>query len=79
MLEILKNSIDAGLSDKQTKIPLIRKIRREIETCKHLLRIEYSLKIISQGFYIKIIAEFEKISMMANAWIKSVESRNPQA
>ncbi len=78
VLEILKNSIDAGLLDKNNKLPIIKKIRRDIETSKHLIRIESDLKIISDKFYIKTIQELEKISIMTNGWIRSLESRNPQ-
>lgn len=78
MLDILKNSIDAGLLDKNKKLDKILIIRRDTETCKHIVRIEYELKIISEEFYIKTIQDLEKISIMANSWIKYIESRNPQ-
>jgi hypothetical protein len=74
ILKILENSIQAGLLPKNEKQNYIQKIRRDIEICKHLIRIESDLKIITQDFYIKTIQDLEKISIMANSWYKSLNT-----
>jgi len=75
---ILSNSIDSALSPKEDKIMKLGKLRREIETLKHLIRLEYELKIIKEKTYIYIAEILQKISMMATGWHKSIQTQNPR-
>ena len=75
---ILSNAIDSALSSKDTKILLLRKLRRDIETLKHLIRMEYELNIIKEKTYLSLAHMLQDISMMATGWYKSVQTQNPR-
>jgi len=73
---ILSNSIVSALSPKNEKNLLLLKLRKEIETLKHLVRVEYELNIIKEKTYIHISQILQNISMMATGWHKSVQTQN---
>jgi hypothetical protein len=75
---ILSNSIDSALSSKNSKIELLGKLRRDIETLKHLIRLEYELNIIKEKTYLSLAHILQDISMMATGWHKSVQTQNPR-
>ena len=75
---ILSNAIDSALSSKNSKIELLGKLRRDIETLKHLVRLEYELDIINEKTYLNLSQLLIDISMMATGWHKSVQTQNPQ-
>ena len=75
---ILSNVIYSALSSKQNKIELLGKLRRDIETLKHLIRMEYELNIIKEKTYLYIAHILQDISMMATGWHKSVQTQNPR-
>lgn len=75
---ILSNAIDSALSSKDTKALLLGKLRRDIETLKHLIRMEYELNIIKEKTYLSLAHILQDISMMATGWHKSVQTQNPQ-
>ena len=77
-LLILSNSIDSALRSKSEKLEILCALRRDIETLKHLIRLEYELKIIKEKTYIYIAEILQNISMMATGWHKSVQTQNPR-
>ncbi len=77
-IEILSISIDSALSPKSYKAESLAKLRREIETLKHLIRMEYELNIIKEKTYIYLAQNLQNISMMATGWHKSVQTQNPR-
>ncbi len=78
-LEALKDSISAALIPRGEKSIILQKIRRDIETAKHLIRLECEVKIISEKEYIYISRSLEDISMMANGWLKSTTQNSRQS
>lgn len=77
-LKILSQSIDTALRIKVEKIQLLFELRREIETLKHLIRLENELGIIQEKTYLNISKILVDISMMATGWQKSLQTQNPQ-
>jgi len=71
-LKILTSIIDAAFRKKQEKIPPLCQARRDIETLKHLIRLEYELGIVKEKHYIILAELLENISMMATGWKKSL-------
>lgn len=68
-LECLKLSIESALLTKQQKIPIILKLKIEIEVAKQLSRMERELKIIDIQNYILLEQSLAEISKMATGWI----------
>jgi len=77
-LKILCQAIDTALHAKTEKIQLLFELRREIETLKHLIRIENELGIIQEKTYLNLSQLLVNISMMATGWQKSLQTQNPQ-
>jgi len=76
-LQILTLLIDSALRHKQEKMQILNQARRDIETLKHLIRLEYELNIIKERQYIILAQILENISMMTTGWIKSIETQKP--
>ncbi len=75
-LTILTQTIDSALRPRHEKILLLQIIRRDIETLKHLIRMEHELKIIPEKTYLSIAHLLTDISMMANGWLKSLTEKS---
>ncbi len=69
-LDILNIGIEAALTTKEEKKPLLRQLRIKIETAKHLIRISHDLNIINYNKYIVLQEKLQEISKMANGWLK---------
>ncbi len=76
-LAILSLSIDCALRPKQEKSHLVATLRIEIETLKHLIRMENELGIIKEKTYLTIAGLLQDISMMATGWHKSLQTQKP--
>lgn len=76
-LRILTLLIDSALRNRQEKIETLNQARRDIETLKHLIRMEYELCIIKEKQYIILANMLENISMMTTGWIKSLTTQKP--
>ena len=70
--------IEAALSPKTRKLEHLEKTRMLIEKLKHLTRLEYELKIISEKLYIQTQSELVEISKMTNGWIKYLAQNPPE-
>jgi hypothetical protein len=75
-LDAIKEIIQASLTQKSRKIEFLEKARVLIEIVKHLIRIEYEMKIIGQKAYIRIESLLIETSKMTNGWIKYL-AQNP--
>lgn len=73
-IDLITISIDAALSQKDKKKPLLYELRVKIETLKQLIRAMNELKIIEDGPYIALEAQLQEISKMAAGWIKYLET-----
>lgn len=74
-LECLKLSIESALSPKQQKIPILLKLKIEIEVAKRLGRMEHELQIINTQNYISLEQSLAEISKMATGWINYCKPR----
>jgi len=70
------NILEAIFSHKIEKIKYLEKARILIEKLKHLTRLEYEEKIITQKQYLQIELLFVECSKMINGWIKYL-TQNP--
>jgi hypothetical protein len=77
-LRILSMAIDTALHPKIEKPQLLSELRREVETLKHLVRLEQELGIIQERPYLNLSQLLVDISMMATGWQKSIQTQNPQ-
>ena len=77
-LELLELSIEAVLLPRLEKHTLLYRIRRKVETLKHLVRIEQELHIISEKQYAVLADLLTDISMMATGWQKSTAQNTTQ-
>ena len=77
-LILLSNSIESALSPKNNKTELIGNLRRDIETLKHLIRLENELGIIKEKTYLSLSHLLQDISMMATGWHKFSQTQNLQ-
>jgi len=73
---ILSSSIESALSSRNSKAESLGKLRKDIETLKHLVRMEYELNIIKEKTYLFLAHILQDISMMATGWHKSVQTQN---
>lgn len=73
---ILTMAIDSALRSKNEKTEILSTLRRDIETLKHLIRLEYKLNIIKEKTYIYLAEILQNISMMATGWHKSIQAQN---
>lgn len=74
---ILASSIESAISSRNSKAESLGKLRKDIETLKHLVRMEYELNIIKEKTYLSLAHILQDISMMATGWHKSVQTQNP--
>lgn len=69
----LQMAIEAALSAKDSKLPIVRKLKIEIEVGKQMTRLETELDIISQKFYCVLQEKLQEISKMCAGWINYLE------
>jgi len=69
-LEIIDLGTTAALESKTNKFPILNTVRIKIEILKRLIRISHELNIIDQKRYIRLEADLQELSKMANGWIK---------
>jgi len=72
-LDCLCLSIEAALSAKNDKAPILKKIRLNLEVLKRLIRITNELGAIDFKKYIFLQKQLEEISKMTTGWIKYLE------
>ena len=65
-------AIEASFLSRAEKLPVIKHLRRQTEVAKRLIRVIHELKLLDQAKYIRLSADLQEISMMANGWIKSL-------
>lgn len=68
--------ITASLSKKIDKLEPLTRVRTSLEILKHLVRIEYELKIIDIKTYVHVERLLVETSKMTNGWILYI-TRNP--
>ena len=79
-LEILTLLIEAGLSPKTNKLPVLEKTRIKIEIVKQLIRLENEAKIIDDKVYLDLQERFlQEISKMLNGWLKYTQKESAVA
>ena len=69
-----KDIVSASLSPKAQKQPALERTRTSLEILKHLVRIEYELKIIDQKTYLRIEGLLVETSKQANGWLKYLQT-----
>ena len=73
----LQLAIEAALLAKDVKLPIVQKLRVEIEVGKQLVRLETELNIISQKFYCVLQEKLQEISKMCAGWINYLQKKEP--
>lgn len=68
-LNCLHLSIEAALLTKEEKLPIVKKLKIEIEMPKQLVRLEQELGIINEKIYLAWQEKLQEISKMATGWI----------
>ena len=74
-LHLFDEIIHAALVAKPKKIPHLENIRMMLEKLKHLARLEYEMKIITEKIYIGTEAELVEMSKMATGWLKYLQTQ----
>ncbi len=74
LLDVLSTAIDAALTHRDRKKPLLNELRVKIETLKQLIRLMGDLGIIEGKIYIFLEAQLQEISKMAGGWIKYLDT-----
>jgi len=72
----MRNILHATFAPRQKKNEILEEVRISLEVLKHLIRIEYELKIIPEKTYIEIASLLIETSKMTNGWIKYI-MQNP--
>ena len=70
----LRDIISASLIQKSQKQPVLERARTSLEVLKHLVRIEYELKIIDQKTYLHIEELLVETSKQVNGWLKYLQT-----
>lgn len=70
--------MNAVLVAKPKKTPHLETIRMQIEKLKHLVRLEYEMKIIVEKVYIQTQGELVEMSRMATGWLKYITQNPPK-
>ena len=70
ILECLRLSIEATLLSKEKKVPILSKLKIQIEISKHLLRMENELGVFGQAVYLNLAKDLCEVSTMAQIWIE---------
>lgn len=73
----LRLSIEAALTEKNKKFPLVEKLQIEIEVIKQFIRLEMEIKIIENKIYLLWQEKLQEISRMTSGWIKYLEKKEP--
>jgi hypothetical protein len=76
-LDCLCLSVEAALSAKNDKAPILKKIRLNLEVLKRLIRIANELGAIDFKKYIFLQKQLEEISKMTVGWLKYCEAKEP--
>lgn len=74
-LEVLTLLIEAGLSSKINKLPILERTRIKIETIKQLVRLGNEVKIIDDEIYLIHQERLQEISKMLNGWIRYIQTQ----
>ena len=77
IIACLKLSIEAALSAKEIKMPILQKIKVEIEVVKRLVRLAQELNIINTKTYLSSEEQLQEISRMTTGWIKYLDKKEP--
>lgn len=75
-LKLFDEIVTASLVAKVRKTPHLETIRMMLEKLKHLIRLEYEMKLITEKSYIQAQAELVEMSKMATGWLKYI-TENP--
>ena len=76
-LSLFDEIVNAALVAKLRKTPHLETIRMMLEKLKHLVRLEYEMKIIPEKNYIQTQGELVEMSRMATGWLKYVTQNPP--
>ena len=68
-------AITASFEEKLGKTPTIKNLRIKLEILKRMIRNSFELKIISEEKYVELFEDLEKISKMANGWLKYLKQQ----
>jgi hypothetical protein len=77
-LNLFDEIIHAALVAKPRKALHLETIRMILEKLKHLIRLEYEMKIIPEKSYIQSQKELVEMSKMATGWLKYIMQNPPQ-
>ena len=77
-LNLFDEVVNAALVTKPRKASHLETIRMQIEKLKHLVRLEYEMKIIVEKTYIQTQSELVEMSRMATGWLKYVTQNPPK-
>lgn len=76
-LVLFDEIVNAALVTKVKKVPHLETIRMMLEKLKHLVRLEFEMKIIPEKSYIQTQAELVEMSKMATGWLKYLMQNPP--
>jgi len=76
-LSSFRLSIEAALTAKNRKLPIIEKLQIEIEIIKQFIRLEMEIGIIQNNNYLLWQEKLQEISRMTSGWIKYIEKKEP--
>lgn len=68
-------SVSAALLSTNQKLPIVEKLKIEVEMLKQLIRLEMELKIIDDKIYILWQENLQEISRMTTGWIKFLQQK----
>jgi hypothetical protein len=77
-LNLFDNIIQAALVSKVKKLPYLETIRLKLEKLKHLVRLEYEMKLIAEKSYIQTQTELVEMSKMTTGWLKYITENPPK-
>ncbi|HDQ23059.1 MAG TPA: four helix bundle protein [Candidatus Uhrbacteria bacterium] len=77
-LDCLSLAIEAALSNRESKLILMPKLRIKIETLKQLIRLQNELAIISDIRYLDLQSQLQEISKMATRWQQFLTNKKPE-
>ena len=74
-LNCIRLAIEAALAKRCQKMPLVEKLRLEVEITKQLIRLEKEIDVVSEKTYILWQQKLHEISIMANGWINYLQAK----
>jgi len=77
-IKMLALSIRSSLETRSNKQDMIRELRINIETLKHLVRTELEINIIKEEQYLNIQEKLQEISKEALGWERYANKNSPQ-